>query len=290
MLTEGIVLREIARRSATSANRADLQKSKEVLERARDILRDRPPSPARTHQLSSVLTALAGTVGSTMHSALEASPVPGPDCLALAREARATAQESQSYQENYRAIDVAFWANRDLYRALKGAGTVGRGHGYDTAVQDTLDGMADALDRAAELGEMDKIEQDYLSARLVEFETIVGDVNIARSMADRGAKEGKFSAACWIARQMAIDPRQNVPRSPADCEYALKYLERFLPSILTSERAAALMQRLWLGARLGDYRLDERRHRIACREEEWRRFDADFDRFLGLRWVNSCAA
>ena len=53
--------------------------------------------------------------------------------------------------------------------------------------------MADALDRAAELGQIDKVQQNYLSDRLVEFEGIAGDFNIARSMAEEEAAHGRFA-------------------------------------------------------------------------------------------------
>src|SRR5262249_33234762 len=70
-----------------------------------------------------------------------------------------------------------------------------------------------------------------------------------------------------------IDPSLNVVRSPSVANDALCYLESFVPAILGSERATTLMQRLWLGHRLGSRQLDDGRHRIGCDETEWRRFE-----------------
>ena len=274
MLTEGIILRELAKRLEGSAERPILlAQSKTVLESARDILRARSPSRARTHQLSSILTALAATVGSIMNYELKKSVITWANCLALAQEARSTAQESQSYQETYNPIDVAFWTNRDLYLALKSTKLADQTSNFSATVEDALDGMADALDRAAEIGDMDKVQQDYFAGRLIQFESIAGNAQVARSKADDEAKAGQFSGACWIARQMAVDSHENTIRSQANANKALEYLESFAPAIFTSERATTLMQRLWLGSYLGNYRLDDGRLRIACGESDWRRFE-----------------
>lgn len=274
MLTEGIVLREIARQLDGSPEQLDLLRDgKIVLQRVRDILRERPASPARTHQLAAVLTALAATVGSIMLHELKTSRVPGQGCLDLAREARVTAQEAQSYQETYNPIDVAFWTNRDLYLAFKAASETNQKHDFSSSIRDAVDGMADALDRAAELGQIDKVQQNYLSDRLVEFEGIAGDFNIARSMAEEEAAHGRFAGVCWIARQLAVNPKTNRLGNPLKSDEALRYLEQFAPTILTAERATTLMQRLWLGSHLGDFVLDAGRHCIGCDESEWRRFE-----------------
>jgi hypothetical protein len=274
MLTEGIVLRELARRLEGSDDQPRfLLESKTVLERARDILRRRPPSRSRTHQLSSVLTALAATVGSMMHRELKQSAIPGANSFALVQEARITAQESQSYQEDYNPIDVAFWTNRDLYFALKKVKNADRARDYESTVRDALDGMADALDRAAEIGDMDNVQRDYFGRRLVQFAAIAGKANVAKTMADSEAKLGRFSGACWIAREIAVDAGLNAVQNAEKANEALRYLEGFAPTILTSERATTLMQRLWLGSYLANFQLDEGRHRIACSESDWRRFE-----------------
>jgi hypothetical protein len=273
MLIEGIVLRHIGRRQADNARGAEAidlyRQSRTVLEAARDILSQRPVSPARNFEMSMVLNAIATTIGHSF-TAESKSKVGDAECKKLIETALITASQSRAYTENYYPLDTAFWTNRDYYRYLND-----RPDSEEIRIdrQRALLSMADALDKGGELGELPSDQSDKLAGRLVELDVYLNNYAGAQGRAEAEAKQGRYSGVCLLARLKAIDTKTNQIISAEQAKSALSYLEQFSPRILNDDRALTLMHRLWVGGHLENLQLDEGPYAIGCGSGEWRQLE-----------------
>jgi len=258
LLVEGIILRYIGRRLGNDDRTADAliyyRDSRGVLETARDILARRRPSPARNFEISMVLSAIATTIGHTFKAESRAQTVDEGECRDLVQKALDTASESRAYTETYHPLDIAFWTNRDFYRYLQDQEN---SEEVRSERQRALLSMADALDKAGELGELHEDQADRLGGRVVELETYLQNLQGATEKAEEDAKLGRFSGVCLLARLKAIDTRTNGIVGAPEAEEALHYLQGYTPRILSDDRALTLMHRLWIGAHLENQNLDE---------------------------------
>ena len=275
LLVEGIILRHVGRRLGDDDRIADAlvyyRLSRSVLETARDVLARRRPSPARNFEISMVLNAIATTIGHTFNAASRAEKVDEAECRELVEGALDTASESRAYTDAYHPLDTAFWTNRDFYNYL--------GERPDTEEvrlerERALLSMADALDKAAELGELPEDQADRLGGRLVQLETYLQHVEGARQRAEEDAKLGRFSGVCLLARLKAIDSRTSRIVSTTEAEEALRCLEGYAPRILNDDRALTLMHRLWVGVHLANQSLDEGPYAIGCSLQAWRQLES----------------
>jgi hypothetical protein len=274
ILIEGIVLRYIGRKlSGTDKNHEALEyyrRSRTVLEMAREILGRRKPSPARNFEMSMVLNAIATTIGHSFTAESRMDQVNEAECKILLQGALATASESRAYTEGYHPLDTAFWTNRDFFNYLSARPNTAE---TEAERQNALLSMADALDKAGELGDLPADQADRLSGRLVELDTRMDKTEQAAERAEAEALQGRYSGVCLLARLKAIDNRSNSVTSAAHARAALSYLEKFAPRIMGDDRALTLMHRLWVGAHLENRRLDEGPHGIGCTQNEWQQLE-----------------
>lgn len=274
MLLEGIVLRHVGRRSGDDNRNTDsltyFHQSRTVLEMARDILARRRPSPGRNFEISAVLNAIASTIGHTFNAESRSLPVNEVECRNLVERALETASESRAYTEAYHPLDTAYWTNRDFYNYL-----AERPHTEEIRYerQQALLSMADALDKAGELGELPHDQADRRGGRLVELQSFLGRFAEATDLAEEDAKQGRFGGICLLARRQGIDARTNRIINAQEADRALSYLEGYSPRILGDDRALTLMHRLWVGAHLGDRDLDQGPHAIGCSVQQWRQLE-----------------
>lgn len=275
MLIEGIVLRYIGRRLGVDSRNSDslpyYHQSRSVLEMARDILARRRPSPGRNFEISAVLNAIATTIGHTFNAESRALEVNELECRNLVERALETASESRAYTEAYPPLDTAYWTNRDFYNYLASRPDT-QGVRYER--QQALLSMADALDKAGELGELPRDQADRWGSRLVELQGFLGKPDAASGLAEADAKEGRFGGVCLLARRQAIDAMTNRITNAQEAKKALSYLEGYSPRILGDDRALTLMHRLWVGAYLGDRDLDQGPYAIGCNLQEWRQLES----------------
>lgn len=273
ILIEGIVLRHLGRRMGDNDKGLDAieyyRQSRLVLEMAREILAGRKPSPGRNFEISMVLNAIAATIGHSFTAESKLQQVNEAECRRLVDNALSTASESRAYTDAYHPLDTAFWTNRDFFDYLGG-----RTHNAETeaARQNALLSMADALDKAGELGDLPSDQADRLAGRLVELDTRLGNIEQALTRAEAEAGQGRYSGVCLLARHKAID-RSNSIISPEQAKSALAYLEKFAPRIMNDDRALTLMHRLWVAGHLGDKRLDDGPHAIGCSLSQWRQLE-----------------
>lgn len=274
LLAEGIILRYVGRRLGDNDRIADAlvyyRLSRSVLETARDVLARRRPSPARNFEMSMVLNAIATTIGHTFNAESRAERVDEAECRELVEGALDTASESRAYTDAYHPLDTAFWTNRDFYNYL---GDRPDSEEVRLERERALLSMADALDKAAELGELREDQADRLGGRLVQLDTYLQNVEGARQRAEEDAKLGRFSGVCLLARLKAIDSRTSRIVNTSEAEEALRDLEGYAPRILSDDRALTLMHRLWVGAHLGNQSLDEGPYAIGCGLRAWRQLE-----------------
>jgi hypothetical protein len=274
ILIEGIVLRHFGKKLGDNDRRTEAleyyRRSRMVLEMAREILGRRTPSSARNFEMSMVLNAIAATIGHSFTAETRMEQVDEVECKQLLESALTTASESRAYTDAYHPLDTAFWTNRDFFDYLRG-----RPNNAETeaARQNALLSMADALDKAGELGDLPPDQVDRLSGRLVDLDTRLNRGEQASARAETEAAQGRYSGVCLLARHMAIDSRTNSVISSEQATAALVYLERFAPRIMADDRALTLMHRLWVAGHLGNRRLDEGPHPIGCTSEEWRQLE-----------------
>ena len=274
ILVEGIVLRHIGRRLGdTDRGNEALQyyrSSRLVLEMAREILVRRKPSPARNFEMSMVLNAIATTIGHSFRAESRIEPVNETECKKLVESALATASESRAYTDAYHPLDTAFWTNRDFFNYLSARPNTAE---TEAERQNALLSMADALDKAGELGDLPADQADRLSGRLVELDTRLNNNEQAATRAEAEASQGRYSGVCLLARFRAIDNKNNSIIGVEQAKSALFYLEKFAPRIMSDDRAPTLMHRLWVGGHLGNRRLDEGPHTVGCTPQEWRQLE-----------------
>jgi hypothetical protein len=273
ILIEGIVLRHIGRRMGDTDKGLEAieyyRKSRLVLEMAKEILSGRKPSPGRNFEISMVLNAIAATIGHSFRAESKLHEVNEAECKELVDRALSTASESRAYTDAYHPLDTAFWTNRDFFDYL---GTRGRGLETEAARQNALLSMADALDKAGELGELPPDQADRLSGRLVDLDTRLGNIEEARARAEADAAQERYSGVCLLARHRAIDS-SNLIISSEQAKVAISYLEKFAPRIMNDDRALTLMHRLWVAGHLGNKKLDEGPHAIGCSATDWRQLE-----------------
>jgi hypothetical protein len=274
LLVEGIILRHIGRKLGDNDRISDAlvhyRLSRTVLETARDVLARRRSSPARNFEMSMVLNAIATTIGYTFNAESRARTVDEAECRDLVQKALDTASESRAYTEAYHPLDTAFWTNRDFYRYLEARAD---SEAVRSERQRALLSMADALDKAGELGELREDQADRLGGRVVELQTYLENLQGASEKAEEDAKLGRFSGVCLLARLKAIDSRNNDIVGTAEAEEALHHLEGYAPRILNDDRALTLMHRLWVGAHLGNQSLDEGPYPIGCNLQAWKQLE-----------------
>lgn len=284
LLLEGITLRHLGRRLGVDGRANDALEayhlSRTVLEHARDVLVRRRPSPGRNFEISMVLTAISATIGHTFNAESRAVRVDEAKCKELVQSALETASESRAYTDAYHPLDTAFWTNRDFYNYLA---ELPETDGNNSELQKTLLSMADALDKAAELGQLPSDQAGRFGERLVQLETYLQNAERAQQIADDEASQGRFSGACLVARLKAISSRSNQIIGPAEARAALGYLEGYAPKILTDDRALTLMHRLWVGAHLGNKQLDSGPYSIACSATEWQ----ELERIVAARRITA---
>lgn len=274
LLLEGIVVRHIGRRLGDDNRNSDAlalyRRSRTVLETARDILSRRRPSPGRNFEMSTVLTAMATTIGHTSNAESRAQGVSDSQRRDLVQSALDTAGESQAYAQAYHPLDTAFWTSRDFYKYLLDRPDTEE---VRSERQQALLNMAGALDKAGELGELPHDQADRLGGRIVELTAYLHDIDAAQLRAEEEAKVGRFSGICLMARLRAIDSRTNGIVSAEQADAALRYLEGYAPRILNDDRALTLMHRLWVGAHLGNHELDEGPYAIRGTQQDWRQLE-----------------
>jgi len=274
ILIEGIVLRHVGKKLGdTDRSREALEyyhSSRRVLEMAREILARRRPSPSRNFEMSMVLTAIATTIGHTFTAESKLEEVNEKECKDLLESALATASESRAYTEAYNPLDIAFWTNRDFLNYLDARPETAE---TEAERQNALFSMADALDKAGELGDLPPDQADRLSGRLVDLDTRLNNMTQATERAEAEAAQARYSGVCLLARLRAIDDKDNTVIGLQPARAALLYLERFAPRIMSDDRALTLMHRLWVGGHLGNLHLDEGPHAIGCAQAEWRQME-----------------
>lgn len=275
MLIEGIVLRHIGRRLGGINRNTDslsyYHRSRSVLEMARDVLTRRRPSPGRNFEISMVLNAIATTIGHSFNAEWREQQVNETECRSLVEKALETASESRAYTDAYHPLDTAFWTNRDFYNYLADRPET---ENVRLERQQALLSMADALDKAGELGELPHDQADRFGGRVVELQSYLGKVETAREIAEGDAQKGRFGGVSLLARLEAIDVRTNRIIGALEAKHALNYLEGFAPRILSDDRALTLMHRLWIGAHLENRDLDEGPYAIGCSSQEWRQLES----------------
>ena len=270
LLVEGIVLRHIGRRLGNDDRLSDAMSyyrlSRTVLEMAREILSRRRPSPSRNFEISMILNAIATTIGHAFNVESRIQRADESERRELVQKALDTASESRAYTEAYHPLDTAFWTNRDFYRYLldrPDTQEVGKER------QQALLNMADALDKAQELGELPHDQADRLGRRIVELTAYLQDFDAAQQRAEEEAKLGRFGGVCLLARMRAIDSRTNTILNIEAANSVLQYLDGYAPKILNDDRALTLMHRLWVGAHLNNRDMDEGPFAIAGTQQDW---------------------
>ena len=193
LLIEGILWRHVGRRIGDDTRINDALQfyrlSRSVLETARDILARRRPSPSRNFELSMVLNAIATTIGHTFNAESRARTVDDAGRKELVQKALDTASESRAYTEAYHPLDTAFWTNRDFYNYLiERPDTEENRSEREQAILN----MADALDKAGELGELPHDQANRLQTRVVELTTYLNDLVGAQKIAEVDAESGRF--------------------------------------------------------------------------------------------------
>jgi hypothetical protein len=275
LLTEGIVLRYLGRRLGANDDKRDealeyLRESRNVLEAAREIVARRRPSPGRNFEIAMILTAISATIGHTFNAESRANQVDEAKCKELVQKALDTASESRAYAEAYHPLDTAFWTNRDFYNYLADLpdSSTNRIERHQALLS-----MADALDKAGELGELSNEQAGRFAERLVTLESYLSNAERAQQIADDEAKAGRFPSVCIIARLKAIDTRSNLIKGTEQARSALSYLEGYAPRILTDDRALTLMHRLWTGVHLGNRKLDAGPFAVPATTDEWNQLE-----------------
>jgi hypothetical protein len=274
LLIEGIVLRHLGKRRGTDGRGEEalncLHQSRSVLEAARDIVARRRPSPGRNFEIAMILTAISATIGHTFNAESRAIQVNEERCKELVQKALDTASESRAYAEAYHPLDTAFWTNRDFYNYLADLPDTSENR---LERHQALLSMADALDKAGELGELPSDQAGRFAERLVTLESFLNNAERAQQIADEEARTGRFPSVCLIARLKAIDTRSNLIKGTVEAKDALHYLEGYSPRIMTDDRALTLMHRLWTGAHLGNRKLDSGPFAIQATAEEWNQLE-----------------
>lgn len=272
LLTEGILLRDLG--LATDDNpavRIDYyRKSEEILELARQRVIIRPNSLARDGELANILTALATTSGHIAnHMAEQGGNAADMQVRQQVERTLRVARASRAYKDAYHPLDVAFWANRDIYLLLRDRSDPAT----RAELTGLLDNMANALDEASELAQENLEQQSRYRGRCTELQTLMGNLGLAMEMAKEDAARGLFGGLCVLARQTAIDYRTNTIRSKETALQTFGLLAAYEPAILRDERALTLMHRLWVGKHLGPLSLDDGPHVIGAKTEDWQHFE-----------------
>lgn len=270
LMLEAITRREWVRSADLSESERvePLETSCRLLEEARDQVSHRPKSPARDHLLVSILAAYATTLRRLMEVRIELGNL--PEAQEIARPALAAAQHSQALQDNWHPFDVAALIYVKLARAWKKE----EGHiaGAREEYIDAVDRLGTILD-LGELGELPYDQRERQSDRHREYLLLTNQLELLREKALAEAAEGKLTGLCYMLRLDAIDPETNRVRSAGAAASAFRTLKSF-PAAFDDQRSIVLLQRLWVGARLGQRSLDSGPYVIRATPEEWRELQA----------------
>lgn len=274
LLTEGIVLRHLGRRSGDDGridnSVAFYRESRQVLELAREILGRRKASAGRNFEMSMVLNAIASTIGHVFIAEKGGHSLDEAERKALVQQALDTASESRAYTDAYHPLDTAFWTSRDFFRHLSEVPYTEQGR-LDR--EQALLNMADAIDKAKELGQLPHDQADRLGGRVVELAAYLHNDGLAELRAEEDAKAGRFSGVCLLARMNAVNRETGGFISTTAARTSLTRLDRYAPQILTDDRALTLMHRLWIGAHLGNRDVDDRPYGIASTQQDWQKLE-----------------
>jgi hypothetical protein len=275
LLVEGIVLRHLGRRTGDEGQNHDAislyRSSRQVLEMARETLIRRKPSPGRNFEISMVLNAIATTIGYTFNAETRGEDLDDTERKSLVEQALTTASESRAYTDGYHPLDTAFWTSRDFFRNLTSQAP---SEGTRAEREGALANMADAIDKAKELGQLPHEQADRLGSRIVELASYLNDDALALEKAEEDAQSGKFSGVCLLARMSAVDSQSGKIVDSRAASDALHRLRKFAPKIMMDDRALTLMHRLWIGAHLGNRDMDEGPCGVASTQEQWKELEA----------------
>jgi hypothetical protein len=266
LMLEAIALREWVERAVLpSAEReVPLDRSRRLLEEARDAVSQRPKSPARDYFLAFILAAYATTLRRLMEIRIERSDLPGAQDIA--RPALAAAQSSQALQDNWHPFDAAAL----IYYRLAQAWHDEEMHQPDARehYMNAVDRLGVVFDLASELGELPSDQLERKNARQLEYLIVSDQVQLALDQALAEANHGQLSSLCYLLRREAIDPSTNRIRSREAANTAFTKLSHY-PAAFEDAGSVVLLQRLWIGARLGDVSLDAGPHLVRADDHTW---------------------
>ncbi len=279
LMLEAITQREWVERAGLPLVERDapFEASRRLLEEARDQVARRPKTPARDHLLASILAAYATTLRRLMEVRIERQDLTAAQ--EIARPALYAAQRSQALQENWHPFDAAAL----IYYRLAQAWQNEESHRPEARLHylDAVDRFGAILDLGADLGDLPPDQQSRKGDRQREYLLVTGQFQLVREQALEEAKDGHLSGLCYLLRLDAIDPGSNRIRSTATAAEAFATLASF-PTAFEDERSLVLLQRLWIGAHLGNQSLDSGPHVIAADQSEWERLQQITQRRIEL--------
>ena len=279
LMLEAITQREWVERAGLPLVERDapLEESRRLLEEARDQVVRRPKTPARDHLLASILAAFATTLRRLMEVRIEREDL--TTAQEIARPALSAAQRSQSLQENWHPFDAAAL----IYYRLAQAWQSKESHRPEARLHylDAVDRFGAILDLGADLGDLPPDQQSRKGDRQREYLLVTGQFQLAREQALEEAKDGHLAGLCYLLRLDAINPESNRIRSTDTAAAAFSTLASF-PAAFEDERSLVLLQRLWIGAHLGNQSLDSGPHFIAADQAEWERLQQITQRRIEL--------
>lgn len=266
LMLEAITQREWVERAGLSLveREAPLEESRRLLEDARDQVVRRPRTPARDHLLASILAAFAATLRRLMEVRIERGDLTAAQ--EIARPALSAAQRSQSLQENWHPFDAAAL----IYYRLAQAWQIKKSQRAEARLNylDAVDRFGAILDLGSDLGDLPPDQQSRKDDRQREYLLVTGQFQLAREQAIEEANDGQLAGLCYLLRLDAIDPKSNRIRSTETAAAAFSTLASF-PAAFEDERSLVLLQRLWIGAHLGNQALDSGPHVIVADQAEW---------------------
>ena len=268
LMLEAITRREWIKNADLSIDEkaAALRESCSLLKEAAESVTCRPRSPSRDQFLANILNANATTLRHLMQVMLEGGHDVLDEVQAIAAPALAAAQRSQALQDNWHPFDAAAL----IYRGLATAWNEKKGLRPDAEDQflAAVDQLGAVLDLGAEMGDLPPDQRERQESRQREYQILSGQIHLAREKALADAKEGKLAGLCYMLRQDAIDPDSNRIRSADAAGTAFAELLTY-PACFDDDRSLLLLQRLWIGARLGNQSLDSGPYVVGADDEAW---------------------
>src|SRR5258708_33755953 len=123
---------------------------------------------------------MAATIGHTFKAELGAQQIEEKERRELVQKALDTASESRAYSDAYHPLDTAFWTSRDFYQYLLSRPSTAE---VRSDRQAALANMADALDKAGELGKLPPDQADRFGGRLVELTSYRQNIDAGQRVA-----------------------------------------------------------------------------------------------------------